>query len=206
MSLGSIFKNIGNVFKTTEEIEAEKRTQKRNLERGIEKSIDALSDGQRQAAREQEKFYQQGKEKLSVGRDAEARQFFQFSRMQARNAENYTRQKLMWANALTQIRVATSMQMAATCFKELAVQCGLDPNMFESGLDSMSDIESTIGEMNRAMAKKWEKDSLKAGEAATDAGDVTIDEMMERARGEVAAETGVATPGADSATPGSSAV
>ena len=134
MSFGSIFKNIGNIFKTTEELEAEKRRQKRNLERGIEKSIDALNDGQRQAAREQEKFYQQGKQKLAVGRDAEARQFFQFSRMQARNAENYTRQKLMWTNALTQIRVATSMQTAAACFKELAVQCGLNPDVFENGL------------------------------------------------------------------------
>ena len=206
MSFGSIFKNIGNIFKTTEEIETEKRRQKRNLERGIEKSIDALNDGQRQAAREQEKFYQQGKQKLSVGRDAEARQFFQFSRMQARNAENYTRQKLMWANALTQVRVATSMQTAAACFKELAVQCGLNPNVFENGLDSMEDIESTIGEMNKAMAKKWEKDSLKAGEASDDAGDATIDEMMEQARGEVAAETGVSVTGAEAPKPGSSAV
>ena len=196
MSIGSIFGNIGNIFKTTEEIETEKRRQKRNLERGIEKSIDALNDGQRQAAREQEKFYQQGKQKLSVGRDAEARQFFQFSRMQARNAENYTRQKLMWTNALTQIRVATSMQSAAACFKELAVQCGLNPDVFESGLDSMEDIESTIGEMNKAMAKKWEKDSLKAGEASDEAGDATIDEMMEQARGEVAAENAASVPAA----------
>ena len=206
MSFGSILKNIGNIFKTTEEIEAERRTQMRNLVRGIEKSIDALNDGQRQAAREQEKFYQQGKQKLSVGRDAEARQFFQFSRMQARNAENYTRQRLMWTNALTQIRVAKSMQQAAACFKELAVQCGLNPDAFESGLDSMDEVESTIGEMNKAMAKKWEKDSLKAGEASEDAGDASIDEMMERARGEVAAETGAAMPGSESPTPGPSAV
>ena len=206
MSFGSIITNIGNIFKTTEEIETEKRRQKRTLERGIEKSIEALNEGQRQAAREQEKFYQQGKQKLSVGRDAEARQFFQFSRMQARNAENYTRQRLMWTNALTQIRVATSMQQAATCFKELAVQSGLNPDLFESGLDSMEDIESTIGEMNKAMAKKWEKDSLKAGETSDEAGDATIDEMMDRARGEVAAETGAPAPGSESATPGPSAV
>jgi len=206
MSIGSILTNIGNIFKTTEEIEAEKRKQKRMLERGIEKSIEALSEGQRQAAKEQEKFYQQGKQKLSVGRDAEARQFFQFSRMQARNAENYTRQRLMWTNALTQIRVATSMQMAASCFKELAVQCGLNPDVFESGLDSMEDIESTIGEMNKAMAKKWERDSLKAGEASDEAGDTSIDEMMEQARGEVAAETGATTAEAGAAAPGSSAV
>ena len=206
MSFGSIFKNIGNIFKTTEEIEAERRRQKRNLERGIEKSIDALNDGQRQAAREQEKFYQQGKQKLSVGRDAEARQFFQFSRMQARNAENYTRQKLMWSNALTQIRVAANMQTAAACFKELAVQCGLNADLFENGLDSMEDVESTISEMNKAMARKWEKDSLKAGEASDDAGDASIEEMMEQARGEVAAETGASAAGADSAAPGPSAV
>ena len=206
MSFGSIFKNIGNIFKTTEEIEAERRRQKRNLERGIEKSIDALGEGQRQAAREQEKFYQQGKQKLAVGRDAEARQFFQFSRMQARNAENYTRQKLMWSNALTQIRVAANMQTAAACFKELAVQCGLNADLFENGLDSMEDVESTISEMNKAMARKWEKDSLKAGEASDDAGDASIEEMMEQARGEVAAETGAAPAGAGSAAPGPSAV
>ena len=153
MSLGSIFKNIGNIFKTSEELEAEKRRQKRSLERGIEKSSDALNDGQRQAAREQEKFYQQGKQKLSVGRDAEARQFFQFSRMQARNAENYTRQKLMWSNALTQIKVAANMQTAAACFKDLAVQCGLNPDVFENGLESMEDVESTIGEMNKAYVR-----------------------------------------------------
>lgn len=126
--------------------------------------------------------------------------------MQARNAENYTRQKLMWSNALTQIRVAANMQTAAACFKELAVQCGLSAELFESGLDSMEDIEATIGEMNKAMAKKWEKDSLKAGEESDEAGDTTIDEMMEQARGEVAAETGAAAPGTGSSTPGPSAV
>ena len=206
MSFGSILKNIGNIFKTTEELEAERRRQKRNLERGIEKSIDALGDGQRQAAKDQEKFYQQGKQKLAVGREAEARQFFQFSRMQAREAEKYMRQKLMWTNGLTKIRVATSMQTAAACFKELAVQCGLDPAVFESGLDSMDDIESTISDMNKAMEKKWEKDSLKAGETSDDVGDASIDEMIEQARGEVAAETGAPLPGAESATPGPSAV
>lgn len=206
MSVGNIFKNIGNIFKTTEEIESAKRRQKRNLERGIEKSIDALNDGQRQAAKEQEKFYQQGKQKLAVGRDGEARQFFQFSRMQARHAENYMKQKLMWTNALTQIRVATSMQTAAACFKDLAVQCGLNPDVFESGLDSMEDIESTIGEMNKAMSKKWEKDSLKAGETSDEAGDASIDEIMEQARGEVAAETGATAAEAGAAAPGSSAV
>ena len=141
-----------------------------------------------------------------MGRDAEARQFFQFSRMQARNAENYTRQKLMWSNALTQIRVAANMQTAAACFKELAVQCGLNADLFENGLDSMEDVESTISEMNKAMARKWEKDSLKAGEASDDAGDASIEEMMEQARGEVAAETGASAAGADSAAPGPSAV
>lgn len=206
MSFGGIIRNIGNIFKTTEEIESEKRQRKRMMERGIEKSIDALTEGQRQAAREQEKFYQQGKQKLAVGRDAEARQFFQFSRMQARNAENYTRQRLMWTNALTQIRVATSMQTAAACFKELAAQCGINPDLFESGLDTMDDIESAIGEMNKAMTKKWERDSLKAGEASDDAGDTTIDEMMEQARGEVAAETGAPLPESGTAAPGPSAV
>lgn len=206
MSFGSIFKNIGNIFKTTAEIEAERRRRKRNLERGIEKSIDSLNDGQRQAVREQEKFYQQGKQKLAVGRDTEARQFFQFSRMQARNAENYMRQRLMWSNALTQIRVAANMQTAAACFKELAVQCGLNIEGFESGLDSMEDVESTIAEMNKAMARKWEKDSLKAGEASDDAGDASIEEMMEQARGEVAAETGAAAAGAAPAASGPSAV
>ena len=206
MSFGDIIRNIGNIFKTTDEIEAAKRQRKRMMERSIEKSIDALTEGQKQAAREQEKFYQQGKQKLAVGRDSEARQFFQFSRMQARNAENYTRQRIMWTNALTQIRVATSMQTAATCFKELAAQCGLNPDVFESGLDTMDDIESAIGEMNKAMTKKWERDSLKAGEASDDAGDATIDEMMEQARGEVAAETGASLPESGSATPGPSAV
>ena len=56
------------------------------------------------------------------------------------------------------------------------------------------------------MAKKWEKDSLKAGEGSDEAGDASIDEMMERARGEVAAETGAAMPGSESSAPGPSAV
>jgi hypothetical protein len=86
------------------------------------------------------------------------------------------------------------------------VQIGLNPDVFENGLDSMEDVESTIGEMNKAMAKKWEKDSIKAGEASDEAGDASIDEMIERARGEVAAETGAAAPGSESATPGPSAV
>ena len=44
------------------------------------------------------------------------------------------------------------------------------------------------------------------GEESDEAGDTTIDEMMEQARGEVAAETGAVATGAASATPGPSAV
>ena len=201
MSKG-IFENISNLFKTTEQLEQEKRQRKRMMERGIEKSVDALKDGQRQAEKEKEKFYQQAKQSLSVGRKDEARQFMQFSRMQARNASNYTRHQLKWSNALTQIRVATSMQQAAQCFSQLAVECGLDPNLFENGLDSMSDVESTISEMNKAMTKKWEKDSLKAGEEGEIEGDASIDEMMAQAEREVAAENGVSAPDAGTAAPG----
>lgn len=186
-----IIGNIGNLFKTSEQLAQEKRQRKRMLERGIERAVDSLGEGQRRAVKDQEKFYQQAKQKLAVGRETEARQFLQFSRMQARTADNYTRQKLMWSNALTQIQVATSMQTAAQCFSQLAVECGLDPNLFENGLDSMEDVERTIGDMNKAMSKKWEKDSLKAGETEEVEGDASIDEMMERARSEVAAENGV---------------
>lgn len=192
-----IIGNIGNLFKTSEQLAQEKRQRKRMLERGIERAVDSLGEGQRRAVKDQEKFYQQAKQKLAVGRETEARQFLQFSRMQARTADNYTRQKLMWSNALTQIQVATSMQTAAQCFSQLAVECGLDPNLFENGLDSMEDVERTIGDMNKAMSKKWEKDSLKAGETEEVEGDASIDEMMERARSEVAAENGagVSEPG-----------
>ncbi len=192
-----IIGNIGNLFKTSEQLAQEKRQRKRMLERGIEKAVDSLGEGQRRAVKDQEKFYQQAKQKLAVGRETEARQFLQFSRMQARTADNYTRQKLMWSNALTQIQVATSMQTAAQCFSQLAVECGLDPNLFDNGLDSMEDVERTIDDMNKAMSKKWEKDSLKAGETEEVEGDASIDEMMERARSEVAAENGaeVSEPG-----------
>ena len=61
-------------------------------------------------------------------------------------------------------------------------------------------------EMNKAMSKKWEKDSLKAGETSDEAGDASIDEIMEQARGEVAAETGATAAEAGAAAPGSSAV
>lgn len=202
MSAGSILKNISNIFKTSEELEREKRQRKRQMERGIEKSVDALTDGQKQAMKDQEKFYQQAKQKLAVGREAEARQFIQFSRMQARNAENYMRQKLVWQNALTQVRVATSMQAASQCFKQLAIECGLDPDVFAEGLDSMEDVESTIGEMNKAMTRKWEKDSMKAGEVDEVEGDASIDDMLAQARSEVAAENGVAAPDAGTSTPG----
>jgi len=201
MSAGSIFRNIGNLFKTTERLEQEKRQRRRQMERGIEKSVDALKDGQRQAEKDKEKYYQQAKHALSVGRKDEARRFMQFSRMQARNSENYARQQLMFSNALTQLRVAKSSQDAALCFRQLAAESGLDPNLFEDGLDSMSDVESTIGEMSKAMAKKWEKDSAKAGEESEVEGDASIDEMLAQAEREVAAENG-ATPSAGTPAPG----
>lgn len=201
MSKG-IFANIGNLFKTTEQREQEKRQRKRMLERGIEKSIDTLSESQRQANNDQEKYYQLAKQKLAVGCKTEARQMMQFSRIQARNSDNYTRQRLMWFNALTQIRVAGSMQAAAQCFEQLAAACGLDPNLFENGLDTMADVERTIGDMNKAMNRKWEKDSLKAGETMEEEGDASIDEMMERASSEVAAENGVSVAEAENAVPG----
>ena len=196
-----IIGNIGNLFKTSEQLAQEKRQRKRMLERGIERAIDSLGEGQRRAVKEQEKFYQQAKQKLAVGRETEARQFLQFSRMQARTADNYTRQKLIFANALTQIQVATSAQTAAQCFSQLAVECGIDSNSFQNGLDSVEDVERTIGEINKAMSRKWENDSRKAGETEEVEGDTSIDEMMERARSEVAAENGAGVSEPGTATP-----
>lgn len=192
-----IIGNIGNLFKTSEQLAQEKRQRKRMLERGIERAVESLGEGQRRAVKDQEKFYQQAKQKLAVGRETEARQFLQFSRMQARTADNYTRQKLIFANALTQIQVAASAQTAAQCFSQLAVECGLNLDSFDNGLDSMKDVEEIIDKMNKAMSRKWENDSRKAGETEDEDGDASIDEMMERARSEVAAENGaeVSEPG-----------
>lgn len=187
-----IFENIKNLFKTTEQLNQEGRQRKRMYERAIEKAIDTLKDSQRTAEKEKDKFYQQAKQSLAVGKKEEARQYMQFSRMQFRNASNYTRQQLIWTNALTTIRVGSTMQIASSCFKQLAEESGLDSNVFEDGLDSVSEVESVIGEMNKAMSKKWEKDSLKAGEAGEVEGDASIDEMMAQAEREVAAENGAA--------------
>lgn len=186
-----IFENIKNLFKTTEQLNQEGRQRKRMYERAIEKAIDTLKDSQRTAEKEKDKFYQQAKQSLAVGKKEEARQYMQFSRMQFRNASNYTRQQLIWTNALTTIRVGSTMQIASSCFKQLAEESGLDSNVFEDGLDSVSEVESVIGEMNKAMSKKWEKDSLKAGETDDVEGDASIDEMLAQAEREVAAENGI---------------
>lgn len=191
--MASIFANIRNLFKTDEELRMEDKKRRRTYERGIERSIEALQDAQIQARKDENKFYQEAKSKLAVGCETEARQLLQFSRMRSMNANNYTKQQLIWTNALAQLRVASSMQSAAQCFTQLACEAGLDPSILDNGLESIKDVEETIGEMNKAMSKKWEKDSMKAGEAsdANAEGDASIDEMMNRARSEVAAENGI---------------
>lgn len=186
-----IFENIKNLFKTTEQLNQEERQRKRMCERAIEKGIDTLKDSQREAEKDKDRYYQLAKQALAVGKKEEARHNMQFSRMQFRNASNLTRMQLMWKNALTNIKVGTTMQTASACFKQLAEESGLDPSIFEDGLDSMTEVESVIGEMNKAMSKKWEKDSLKAGETGDVEGDASIDEMLAQAEREVAAENGV---------------
>lgn len=203
MSIGSIFANIGRLFKTTAELEQESRIRRRNAERGVERALEVMAESYARLERDQNDFYQKGKAKLSVGRDSEARQFFQFSRMQSVAMANLIRQKLVWEGALTQIRIGSSLQSAAQCFGALAAEYGLEVASFENGLDSIDGVTDVVGEMNRAMERKWKRDSAKAGAADTEDVDAGIDEMMKIARGELAAEAnidGMADPGPGSAT------
>lgn len=189
------------LFETTAEKLEKERNRRRACERGVEKGIAVLCDAEKKAAINQEKYYQDGKKLLAVGRTVEARTQFQFSRMQMANQQNYVRMRLMWDNALTQIKISSSMQTASACFQDLVKSSGLQISKIENALNSMEDVQDFMVDVNKAFASQWERQNASAGSSGDFEADPGIEAMMEQAEREIAAENGGVASVADSATP-----
>lgn len=189
------------LFETTAEKAQKERERKKACERGVAKGISILADAERKAAINQEKYYQEGKKLLSVGRTVEARTQFQFSRMQMVAQQNYVRMRLMWDNALTQFQISASMQQASACFQELVKSSGLQIDKIDSALNSMEDVQDFMVDVNKAFEAQWDRQNAAAGVAGTSEADPGIDAMMSQAEREIAAEIGGVSSSANSATP-----
>lgn len=178
------------LFLTTAEKAAKDRERKRMCERGIEKNIENLANAEKMAAAEQEKYYQEGKKLLSVGRTAEARISFENARMQMMEQQNNARNRLLWRHALTQVKSAASMQMASLCFQELVKSSGLQIGKIDRALDSMDAVQDFMADVNKAFGAQWTQQITAAGGAGMSDTNPEVEAMMAQAEREIAAEIG----------------
>lgn len=189
------------LFLTSAEKMQKERERKKACERGVSKGISVLADAEKKAATDQERYYQEGKKLLSVGRTVEARTQFQSSRMQMVAQQNYVRMRLMWEHALTQVQIASSMQTASACFQDLVKMSGLQIAKIDNALNSMEDVQDFMMDVNKAFEEQWNRQNAAAGVASGLEADPGIEAMMSQAEREIAAEIGGISSATNSGTP-----
>ena len=189
------------LFLTSAEKMQKERERKKACERGVSKGISVLADAEKKAATNQERYYQEGKKLLSVGRTVEARTQFQFSRMQMAAQQNYVCMRLMWEHALTQFQIASSMQTASACFQDLVKMSGLQIANIDNALNSMEEVQDFMVDVNKAFEAQWDRQNAAAGVASGSEADPGIEAMMSQAEREIAAEIGGISSATNSGTP-----
>ena len=180
---------FGNLFKSTKEIEKEKKRQIRGMERNVEKAIERCQDRVKDLEKERAKNWEKAKLALANGQRDEASRLLQLYKSGGVQIARLDRQQTFYQAKLNQVCGATDMSAAAQNLKDMTEALALDPATFEQNLDDVDSVSDDINDMNKTLDKAFAKDQEKmiAAADADKENAVQDDTLMAALESEVAA-------------------
>lgn len=180
---------LSDLFKSTKELEREKKRAQRAMEREVENAIERNAERIRALEKERTKTWENARALVSGGQKSEAARLLQIYKAQGVQIGKLERQKTFAQNQLDRIAGAADMQNVAGVMKNLVAAMNLDPDEFEANLDDVADASDDIKDIDKAMDKAYNKDQerLIAEAEAMNESTIEDEELMAALEGEAAA-------------------
>ena len=147
-----------NIFKSTREIENEKRRQARRNERKVEQDLASFDDQILALAKQRDDSWSQARELLKSGRRTEAqRQLLYYKRydIQITKLEN---QKAFLTGQAVQIRSTGNAAATLADIRTMAAGQGIDPDALDENLSELELINQDITDSEKQMSTAFDRD------------------------------------------------
>lgn len=176
---------IGDLFKSSKEIERAKKRDRRRSLRGVESSTDEVKDEIAALKKERDKAWAQAREYLRDGQKAAAQRLLQS--VQSRELMMGKLEKRLWVfNQLAlKMKMAKTDQEFATALNRLNTTLEIDPDKIADVLGDVDDSLSDQADVDKIWDKGYEKEMN--GLAQSDAVP-SVEEMMGNLEKEVVAD------------------
>jgi len=180
---------LSDLFKSSKEIEREKRRALRAKEREAERGISRLARQVRELEKERAAVWAHARELVQAGKRSEAARLVNQYKVMGVEINRLERQRMLAQNKLSRVSAAGTLGSVTSAIAGFADGMDVDPDKISDELDSISDVEGEIDEMNRVVDEAYESDMVKASAAAELQGaEATDDELMSELESEAASE------------------
>ncbi len=177
-----------DLFKSSRELEQEKKRARREKERKVERAIDNISDRLKALDSERTKIWDKARTLLQNGQKMEATRLVQTYKALGVQAQQYERQRIFAQNQLAMLTGAEDMKQITTGIGELADMQGISVEEIEANLDKVAAAGEDIKDINRVMNKAYEKDIERLTNEADALSDPAVDaDLMAALENEAAA-------------------
>lgn len=180
---------FADLFKSTKELEREKRKAQRSNERQVERGLVRMDGRIKKLEKQRALLWAKAREMVQAGQKSEAAKMVNQYKILGVQINNLEKQRLLIQGKLNNVATAGDLGNIVKALESFAVGVDIDPDEIQSGLDSVADVEGEIGDVNSVVNEFFEEDVAHAGEAAEAQGsEVTDEDLMSALESEAAAE------------------
>ncbi len=177
-----------DLFKSTKELERERKREQRAKEREVERVIDRNADRIKDLEKERLKTWEEARLQLQKGNRAGAEKLVMQWKAQGVDISRFEKQNAYAKNQLYKIQGAADLQTVGKALEGLVNIMNLSPEEFEESVAAVDEVTDDIKDMNKAMNKAYEKDQAQTmRDAETEAGSLVDDQLMATLEQEAAA-------------------
>lgn len=180
---------FSDLFKSSKEIEREKRRALRAKEREAERGISRLARQVRQLEKERAGVWARARELVQAGKREDAVRLVNQYKVMGVEINRLERQRMLAQNKLSRVSAAGTLGTVTSAIAGYADGMDVDPEKIGEDLDAISDVEGEIDEVNSVVDEAYESDMEKVSAAAEAQGaEATDEELMAELESEAAAE------------------
>ncbi len=178
-----------DLFKSTKELEREKRKAKRHQERQAERIIGRIGDRIKAQEKERIRLWAKARELLQAGKKTEAARCLQRYKGLEVMVARLEKQQMLWSGKLNALAIAGDANEIGAVLSSFGEMLDIDPDRIVDDLERIDDVEGEIKEVNDVLENAYEKDNERIADEAAAQGEMAVDEdLMAALESEAAAD------------------
>ena len=178
-----------DLFKSTKELEREKRRELRSKERQAARGISRLAKSVRDLEKERAKIWAQARGLVQAGQKQEAAKLLQQYKALAVEINRLEKQRMFAQNKLNRVAAAGAIGEITGAIADFAEGMDVSPDKVDEDVGRIDDATGEIDEVNRVVDEAYAADLEKTAEETEAQGEVEVDDdLMASLESEAAAD------------------